>query len=79
MTGGGPAALAGPRAPFTWGGCSMIRWALAFLVLAVIAALFGFSGLAATSAGIAKTLFIVFLVAFVATLVISLITGRRAI
>jgi uncharacterized membrane protein YtjA (UPF0391 family) len=78
MTGGGPAALAGPPAPFTWG-CSMIRWALAFLVLAVIAALFGFSGLAATSAGIAKTLFIVFLVAFVATLVISLITGRRAI
>ena len=40
----------------------MLRWAMGFLVLALIAALLGFGGLASTSAGIAKTLFIVFLI-----------------
>jgi uncharacterized membrane protein YtjA (UPF0391 family) len=51
----------------------MLRWALVFLVLALVAALFGFTGLAADAAWIAKILFFVFLIVFV----ISLILGRR--
>ncbi len=50
----------------------MMSWAIAFLVLALVAALFGFGGLAGTAAGFAKILFIVALVAFV----ISLVMGR---
>lgn len=42
----------------------MLHWSLVFLVVALIAAVFGFSGLASTSAGIAKILFGVFLVLF---------------
>ena len=43
----------------------MLPYALAFLVVAIIAALFGFSGIAAASAGIAQILFFVFLALFV--------------
>jgi uncharacterized membrane protein YtjA (UPF0391 family) len=50
----------------------MLSWALTFFILALVAAIFGFGGIAATSAGIAKLLFFVFLVLFV----ISLVTGR---
>ena len=55
----------------------MLRWALGFLVLAVIAAFFGFGGIAATSAGIAKTLFVLFLVGAAVVFVISLLAARR--
>ncbi len=55
----------------------MLRWALGFFVLALVAALFGFGGLAATSAGIAKTLFYVFLVVFLVSLVFGLTATRR--
>ncbi len=57
----------------------MLRWALAFFVLALVAALFGFGGLAATSAGIAKTLFYVFLVVFLVSLVFGLTASRRTL
>jgi uncharacterized membrane protein YtjA (UPF0391 family) len=50
----------------------MLRWAVVFLVIALVAALFGFGNIAADSAWIAKILFFVFLVLFV----ISLILGR---
>jgi uncharacterized membrane protein YtjA (UPF0391 family) len=55
----------------------MLRWALGFLVLAIIAAFFGFGGIATASAGIAKTLFILFLVIAAVTFVVSLMSARR--
>ena len=55
----------------------MLRWALGFLVLAIIAAFFGFGGIATASAGIAKTLFILFLVIAAVTFVVSLLSARR--
>ena len=51
----------------------MLRAALAFLVVALIAALFGFTGVAGTSIAAAKILFFVFLVLFV----VSLLVGGR--
>jgi uncharacterized membrane protein YtjA (UPF0391 family) len=56
----------------------MLRWALAFLVFALIAGLFGFTGIAGESMYIARILFFVFLVIFLAGLVYSLLTGRSA-
>jgi len=53
----------------------MLGWALAFLIIALISAAFGFGGIAGVSAGIAKVLFFVFLVLFVVTLVARLL-GR---
>ena len=40
----------------------MLGWAVTFLIIALIAAVLGFGGIAAASAGIAKILFFVFLV-----------------
>jgi uncharacterized membrane protein YtjA (UPF0391 family) len=57
----------------------MLRLALAFLILALVAALFGFGGLAATSAGIAKTLFVIFLVIFLVTLILGVLGGRKVV
>ncbi len=49
----------------------MLRWALIFLVVALIAALFGFGGIAGTSVGIAKILFFAFLIVAAVTFVMS--------
>jgi uncharacterized membrane protein YtjA (UPF0391 family) len=40
----------------------MLGWAVTFLIIALIAAVLGFGGIAAASAGIAKFLFFLFLV-----------------
>lgn len=50
----------------------MLSWAIWFLIVAVIAALFGFRGVAGTATNIAKGLFFIFIVLFI----ISLIFGR---
>lgn len=55
----------------------MLRWALVFLVFALIAALLGFTNIAGQSMYIAKILFFVFLVIFLVGLVYSLVTGKR--
>lgn len=57
----------------------MIGWALGFLLVAVIAAIFGFTGLAGTAAWIAKVLFIVGLIAFVVALAIGGFRSRRPV
>lgn len=46
----------------------MLRWSVIFLIIAIVAALFGFGAVASTAAGIAKILFFVFLVLFVVSL-----------
>lgn len=51
----------------------MLYYALVFFVIAIIAALFGFGGIAAGAVEIAKILFFVFLVLFVVSLVIGLL------
>jgi uncharacterized membrane protein YtjA (UPF0391 family) len=43
-------------------GNNMLHYAVVFLVIALIAAVFGFGGIAAGAAGIAKILFVVFLI-----------------
>lgn len=55
----------------------MLGWALTFFIIALIAALFGFGGIASASAGIAKILFFIFLVLFVIALVMN--AARRGI
>ncbi len=53
----------------------MLRWALGFFILALIAAVFGFGGIAGASAGIAKILVIAFLVLAVVGLVAGMLRG----
>ena len=54
---------------------TMLSYAWIFLVIALIAAVLGFGGIAAASAGIAKVLFFIFLAIFV----VSLLLGRRSV
>ena len=51
----------------------MLRWAAIFFIIALVAAVFGFGGVADSAGGIAKILFVVFLV----LAGISLLMGRR--
>jgi uncharacterized membrane protein YtjA (UPF0391 family) len=53
----------------------MLGWAVTFLVIALVAAVLGFSGIAGTAVGLAKILFAVFLILFL----VSLVFGRRRI
>ena len=53
----------------------MVRWIVIFLVVALIAALFGFGGIATAAAGIARILFFIFAILFVVALVMNFL-GR---
>lgn len=52
----------------------MLYYAVVFLVIALVAAIFGFTGIYLAAAGIAKVLFFLFIILFL----ISLLFGRRA-
>jgi uncharacterized membrane protein YtjA (UPF0391 family) len=51
----------------------MLSWTITFLIIALVAAVLGFSVIAGTAALIAKILFVVFLILFL----VSLVMGRR--
>ena len=53
-------------------GTTMLHYAVVFFVIALIAALFGFGGIAAGAAEIAQVLFFIFLVLFIVSLVVGL-------
>ena len=53
----------------------MLGWALTFLVVALIAAILGFGGIAGASAGIAQILFFVFIVLFAISLLVRTLRG----
>jgi uncharacterized membrane protein YtjA (UPF0391 family) len=53
----------------------MLNWSLTFLIVALVAAVFGFTGVALAAAGAAKILFVLFLVLFLISLVAG--TVRR--
>lgn len=55
----------------------MFSWAITFLIIAIIAAILGFSGIAGAAAGFAKILFVVGIVLFLATLIYGLISGKK--
>lgn len=55
----------------------MLKWSLTFLVVALIAALFGFTNIAASAAGIAKVLFFIFIVLFVIALIVGGSIGKK--
>lgn len=54
----------------------LLDWAFVFLILALIAGFFGFSGVAVESAGIAKILFLIFLAVFVISFLYRMMTGK---
>ena len=57
----------------------MLKWALVFLIIAIVAGIFGFTDVEAASATIAQWLFGIFLVLFLGALIIGLTIGARLI
>jgi len=55
----------------------MLRWAFIFLIVAIVAALFGFGGIAATAAGFAKVLFFIAIVLFLVMLILGTFAAKK--
>jgi uncharacterized membrane protein YtjA (UPF0391 family) len=55
----------------------MLKWAVIFLIIALVAGLFGFTDIASASAGIAKILFGIFLVLFLGAVCIGIFLGKK--
>jgi len=54
----------------------MLHYAVVFFIIAVIAAIFGFTGIAAGAVEIAKVLFFIFILLFVVSLVMGLVRRK---
>jgi len=54
----------------------MLSWAITFLIIALIAAVLGFGGIAGTAVEIAKLIFFVAIILFAISAVVALIRGR---
>jgi uncharacterized membrane protein YtjA (UPF0391 family) len=55
----------------------MIKWAIIFALISVVAGIFGFTGISADSAAIAKVLFFIALAIFVILLIVGLVIGKK--
>ncbi len=55
----------------------MLKWAVVFLIVALVAAALGFGGIATAAAGIAKVLFVIFIVLFLAALIGGIMVGKK--
>jgi uncharacterized membrane protein YtjA (UPF0391 family) len=55
----------------------MLKWAFVFLLIAIVAGIFGFTGVEQASATIAQWLFGIFLVLFLGAIAIGLAIGSR--
>jgi uncharacterized membrane protein YtjA (UPF0391 family) len=55
----------------------MLHWSLAFFLIALLAALFGYGGIAEGSAEISRFLFSVFIAILAVSLVFRVLAGRR--
>jgi uncharacterized membrane protein YtjA (UPF0391 family) len=54
----------------------MLRWAVIFLIIALVAGILGFTDIASASASIAQFIFAIFLLLFLGAVVIGLTIGR---
>lgn len=53
----------------------MLYWAAVFFIIAIVAGIFGFGGMAAASANIAQLLFYIFLIGCVISLILYFVRG----
>lgn len=57
----------------------MLRWAVIFFIVSIVAAFFGFGGVASAAAGMAKVLFFIFVALFLVALISGIAAGRRIV
>lgn len=59
-----------------YGDQSMLKWAIIFLVISLVAGALGFSGISSAAGRIAKILFAVFLAIFIILLILAITAGE---
>jgi uncharacterized membrane protein YtjA (UPF0391 family) len=59
--------------------CAMFSWVVTFLVIALIAGVLGFGGIAGASIEIAKAIFFIAIVLFLISAVVGLVRGRTRV
>ena len=57
----------------------MLGWVVTFLIIALIAGILGFGGIAGASIEIAKAIFFIAVILFIVSAVVSVARGRRRI
>ena len=57
----------------------MLSWSITFLIIALIAALLGFGGIAGASIELAKIIFFIAIVLFLVSAVVGLARGRTRV
>jgi uncharacterized membrane protein YtjA (UPF0391 family) len=57
----------------------MLGWVVTFLVIALIAGILGFGGIAGVSIEIAKTIFFIAIILFLISAVVGLVRGRSRV
>jgi uncharacterized membrane protein YtjA (UPF0391 family) len=55
----------------------MLRWAVIFLIVAIVAAIFGFTGIAESAAAMSQILFFVFIVLFAFALIAGILLMKK--
>jgi uncharacterized membrane protein YtjA (UPF0391 family) len=56
---------------------TLLKWALIFFLISIVAAIFGFTVISTASADIARVLFFIFVVIFLVLLVLGLLAARN--
>jgi uncharacterized membrane protein YtjA (UPF0391 family) len=57
----------------------MLSWVVTFLIIALVAGLLGFGGIAGTSIEIAKVIFFIAVILFLVSAVFGLVRGRSRV
>ena len=57
----------------------MLSWVVTFLIIALVAGVLGFGGLAGASIEIAKTIFFIAVILFLVSAVVGLARGRTSV
>jgi uncharacterized membrane protein YtjA (UPF0391 family) len=66
-------------APLKTKGCAMFGWVVTFLIIALIAGVLGFGGIAGASIEIAKVIFVIAIILFLISAVVGLVRGRSRV
>jgi uncharacterized membrane protein YtjA (UPF0391 family) len=72
-----PAGAASLAFDHILGEIAVFKWALIFAVISIIAGIFGFTGISADTAGIAKVLFYIGLVIFLIFICLGVFVGKK--
>ena len=55
----------------------MLNWTISFLIIAIIAALLGFTSIAGTAIAMARIIFVIFLILWLASVFVSILRGKN--